>query len=128
MADPQTHQIRVGSLYRHANAVRIDDSPGGIDDNAVVWQVPERLPFENRPDNIIHIVTRGERIYDLAQFYFSHFVPNAVDLWEVIAQFQPEPIIDPSVPLTPNREIYIPSKDYIDEVAQGAVLIEVPDL
>jgi hypothetical protein len=128
MADVETQQIRVSSLYRHANATRIDDSPGGKDDDAVVFQVPERLSYEDREDNTIHIVTEGERIYDLAQAYFARVIPNGIDIWEVLAQYQPEPIVDPSVPLAAGREIFIPPTDYIDEIALGAVLIEVPEI
>jgi len=113
--------LLTSSIYRHALAVRTDEG-------AIIFELPERLPFEDRDDTIVHIANGQEYLWDLAQRYYSNTRAQAFDLWDVIAQFQPEPIVDSSVPLPEGKEILIPSIDYIEEVVSGPSLASTPEL
>lgn len=121
MADQESYGLYVSSLYRHAYAVQEDDG-------TVVLMLPERLPHEDLDGTTLHIVSEGERVYDLANLYYKRTARSAVDMWDVIAQFQPTPILDPSVPLKVGTEVYIPPDDYVEEVAYGPSLTEAPVL
>lgn len=107
-------------VYRHALAKTLDDG-------TIITALPERLPFEDRNDTILHIANGRERLWDLAQRYYPNRTFNW-DLWDVIMQFQPEPITDPSVPLPSGKEVFIPSADYIDEVFDGPTLAAFPEI
>lgn len=111
--------IFTGSIYRHAAAVRLDSGE-------IVFRLPERLPFEDRDDTILHVANGEEYLWDLAQRYYAQVRSNAFDMWEIIAQFQPEPIQDTSIPLPKGKEILIPSSDYIEDVVYGESLREIP--
>jgi hypothetical protein len=69
-----------------------------------------RKPFRYRayPDNLIHVVQQGETLWNLAG---RHFRPHtrAAGLWWVIADFQPNPISDPTIALVPGSSIVLPS-------------------
>jgi hypothetical protein len=130
-AGPGTETILVDNLYRHAPAVQLDSSnhlAPGTALNSILFRLPERVDYEDDDDIIIHIVADGERLYDIAQFHYGTARNNPWDMWEVIAQFQPEPILDPSVILETGREIYIPSSEFIEEVAYGPTLTDTPKL
>ena len=90
--------------------------------------VPERLPHMQRDDTVVHICKDGETLQGLAVMYYQNSISNAVDCWEIIAQFQEDPIVDGSVPLGVGRVLLIPSAEYIREVALGDPLHEYPVL
>ena len=90
--------------------------------------LPERLPHMDRDDTITHVCKRGERLQDLAVHYYKEYFENAVDCWEIIAQFQEDPIVDGSSELQVGRVLAIPSADYIQEVALGDPLHDYPQL
>lgn len=73
----------------------------------------DREPYGYRdlPDNRRHKVRGGERLWTLAGRYFAlpGTIARPTDLWWVIADFQPEPIFDPTVKLEVGRVIHIPS-------------------
>lgn len=70
----------------------------------------ERVPFRYRElsDNRQHVVRIGDTLWTLAGRYFFG-VPRASGLWWVIADFQPEPIHDPTIELSPGTLLVIPS-------------------
>jgi len=70
----------------------------------------EREPFRFRsfPDNRQHVVQQGDTIFALAGRYFAP-LPRASGLWWVIADFQPDPIHDPTLSLDLGRVMFIPS-------------------
>lgn len=77
---------------------------------------PPPIAYEDSLDNTIHTVQEGERLQDIAQRYFRDFdsdVFPAAGLWYVIAQFQPTPIIDPTLKLIAGTRLYVPSKRYV---------------
>lgn len=75
---------------------------------------PEPFRFQARQDNRIHIVKQGDSLFSLAGKYFRGFERPA-GLWWIIADFQPDPIHDPTLKLTPGEAIYIPSLRTITE-------------
>lgn len=73
-------------------------------------------PYRHRDfgDNTEHVVRLGDTLYTLAGRYF-HPLPRACGLWWVIADFQPEPIHDPTVRLATGRVLVIPSHRTLTE-------------
>ena len=79
------------------------------DDDGILF-LTEREPFGYQPfaDNRLHVVQEGESLFTLAGRYFAP-LPRPAGLWWVIADFQPEPILDPTIALTPGATLVIPS-------------------
>lgn len=79
-------------------------------------QLTEREPFRFRelPDNRLHRVQQGDTLFTLAARYFGT-MPRPAGLWWVIADFQPQPITDPTVRLRPGALIAIPSIRTVQE-------------
>lgn len=107
----------VDSLYRHAAAVQAEDG-------SVIFLNPERLPYIERDDTIQYNATGLEYLWEIALTQYGTASVGNIDLAEVIAQFQPEPIQDLSVPVPENTELLIPSMDYIEEIVRGPSLID----
>ena len=78
--------------------------------------VTEREPFRFRSfdDNRQHVVQQGETLFSLAGRYFAP-LPRASGLWWVIADFQPDPIHDPTLSLDLGRVLFIPSLRVVSE-------------
>lgn len=76
----------------------------------------DREPFRFRlfADTRIHAVKEGETLFTLAGRYFRPR-PRAAGFWWVIAEFQPDPILDPTLALEPGRRLHIPSVRVLDE-------------
>ena len=79
-----------------------------------LWMTPrEPLRYLELDDNRIHIVSEGETLHGLASLYFTSLgrLPlfSAANLWWVIADFQPEPIHDPTIRLVGGQRLIIPS-------------------
>jgi hypothetical protein len=76
----------------------------------------EREPFRFRSfsDNRQHVVQQGDTVFSLAGRYFAP-LPRPSGLWWVIADFQPEPIHDPTLALDLGRLLFIPSIRVITE-------------
>jgi nucleoid-associated protein YgaU len=73
-------------------------------------ELTEREPFVYRSftDNRQHTVEEGDTLWTLAARYFSP-MDSAANLWWVIADFQPDPIHDPTIALVPGTVLVIPS-------------------
>jgi len=111
----------VSSLYRHSRLTQKEDG-------SVFFTLPERVSFDDQDDVTTHIANGQEFLWDIAQQYYKRVYVSPLDLWEVLMQFQPEPIQDPSVPVPLGQEVYIPSLEWIEEVAFGQSLADVPEL
>jgi hypothetical protein len=72
----------------------------------------EPFRFVNRGDNKRVIAKGGDTWQSLAA---EHLQPinNAEELWWVLADFQPDPIVDPTEALEAGRVIFIPSSDFV---------------
>lgn len=80
-----------------------DESTGDL-----LLSEPEPFRFVDRADTRTHIVDDGDTLFGLAGRYFSS-IDRAAGLYWVIADFQPTPILDPTVRLTPGSRLFIPS-------------------
>ncbi len=88
--------------------------------------LPERLPHLMDNQTLIHICKDGERLQDIAIFYYKDTLPSPVDYWEVIAQFQEDPILDGSTLLKEGTVLQIPSTGYMQQLIFGDSLSEYP--
>lgn len=82
----------------------------GLTDAAGRLYLTQPVPFRYRQlaDNRFHTALQGDHLHGLAERYFAP-TPGAAQLWWVIGHFQPRPIHDPTIELTPGRVIVIPS-------------------
>jgi hypothetical protein len=82
----------------------------GVTDARGRTVLTDRVPFRFRdlPDNRHHLVGAGDTLQNLAARFFDG-VDRADGLWWVIADFQPDPIFDPTVALVPGSTLVIPS-------------------
>jgi hypothetical protein len=92
----------------------------GVHDDAGVLHLTEREPyrFRSHTDNRVHVVVQGDTLWDLAGRYFAP-LPRACGFWWAIADFQPDPIVDPTLVLEPSRRLFIPSLRVLTDVILG---------
>jgi hypothetical protein len=76
----------------------------------------EREPYRFRSleDNRQHVVVAGDTLFNLAGRYFTP-VPRPAGLWWVIADFQPDPIHDPTLALDVGRALVVPAVRTVTE-------------
>ena len=90
----------------------------GIKDDSGIWLLTEREPFRYRDlsDNRVHVVQEGDTLFNLAGKYLRP-LPRACGFWWIIADFQPDPILDPTIKLEVGKTLWIPSVRMVtDEV------------
>lgn len=71
----------------------------------------KRTPFrfEDREDNIHHEAGTGERWWHIAERYYTKVAARACGLWWVVADYQPTPIVDPTLKIRPGTIIICPA-------------------
>lgn len=76
----------------------------------------DREPYLYRElaDNRTHMVAIGDTLWSLAARYFTP-MPRPAGLWWIIADFQPEPIFDPTIVLALGTVLVIPSVQVVLE-------------
>jgi hypothetical protein len=83
-----------------------------VQEGEITW-LSDREPFPYQPfeDNRRHVVRQGDTLWGLAARYFRlpGIIDRPSDLWSLIADFQPEPVFDPTVRLEVGRVVHIPS-------------------
>ena len=81
-----------------------------------VLHLTEREPFRYAvfSDTRTHVVQEGDTLHSLAARYFASFERPA-GLWWVIADFQPDPVFDPTIQLARGMVLFIPSERVIVE-------------
>ncbi len=86
-----------------------------LDDNGCLF-LTERQPYRYRAlaDNRQHVVNEGDTLFTLAGRYFAP-LPRPAGLWWIIADFQLDPIHDPTLVLESGRVIVIPSLRTVTE-------------
>lgn len=94
---------------RYSFAVAVKDSQG-----ALVLHGAKPFRFRHFPDTREHVVQEGDTLQSLAFKYFQG-MPRPAGLWWIIADFQPDPIHDPTVRLAVGRMLYIPSLRTVQE-------------
>lgn len=72
----------------------------------------ERFGYRNETDNSYHTVKDGDTLWGVAHLYFQG-MRRPGGLWWVIAEFQPTPIIDPTIRLQAGAILVIPSQRLI---------------
>ena len=90
-------------LSRYAFASASLDAGG-----ALLLSDPEPFRYRELSDNTLHRVADGDTLFRLAGRYFSA-IARPAGLWWVIADFQPVPIVDPTLALEIGRAMIIPS-------------------
>jgi hypothetical protein len=77
----------------------------------------ERGPyrFKEHTDTRVHIVAQGDTLEGLAGRYFAP-LPRACGFWWVLADFQQDPIIDPTLELDVGRSLFVPSLRVLTDV------------
>jgi hypothetical protein len=77
----------------------------------------EREPFGFRrfADTIEHRVVEGDSLWGLAARYYVA-LERPAGYWWVLADFQPEPIVDPTLALEVGRVLMIPSLRVLTDV------------
>ena len=68
----------------------------------------EPFRFQELPDTRTHVVALGDTLFQLAGRYYQK-LPRGCGLWWVIADFQPDPIVDPTLELELGRVLFVPS-------------------
>jgi nucleoid-associated protein YgaU len=106
--------VKRWSRYTFADAV-----PDADGDLILTGEEPFR--FQAFPDTQQVVAKAGDTLWGLARRFYGgtgpgQGIPRADGLWWVIADFQPEPIHDPTIALEPGRVIFIPSLRTVQEV------------
>lgn len=103
------------SRHTFTTASMIDTDGDGSDD-ALMLTEPEPYRFRQFPDNTIHTVKEGDSLFTLAAKYYRK-AKRPAGLWWVIADFQPDPIHDPTIKLTKGTKLVIPSfRTVVEEI------------
>lgn len=90
------------------------EESGGTED--LILTEPEPFRFQPFTDNRIHVVKSEDTLFNLAARFFRG-IPRPAGLWWVIADFQPQPIHDPTIRLTPGTVLVIPSvRTVVEEI------------
>jgi hypothetical protein len=92
----------------------------GVRDEAGALHLTDREPYRYaaHTDNILHTVVEGDTLFNLAGRYFAP-LPRACGFWWAIADFQPEPIIDPTLRLDLGRVLHIMSLRVLCDIVLG---------
>lgn len=88
----------------------------GIKDAEENLYLTDREPFrfQKRDDNRFHTVRIGDTLHSIADVAFDGML-NAAQFYWVICDFQPDPILDPTLTLAPGRVLVIPSMRTLTE-------------
>ena len=89
----------------------------GTRDEASRIFLSEREPYGYRElaDTRRHTVVQGDSLWGLAGRYFAP-LPRACGFWWVVADFQPDPVVDPTLTLAPGRVLFIPAVRVLTDV------------
>lgn len=94
---------------RHSFSRAVTDVTG-----AIVLTDPVPFRFVARPDNRLVTVHGGDTVFSIAAREFRGY-PRPDGLWWIIADFQPDPIHDPTLRIEDGSILVIPSNRTIEE-------------
>lgn len=97
-------------------------SPVVLNTTSGVVSLTPRTPFRfrDRVDTIVHLATTGDSLHSIAARYYGTISSTPERLWWVLADFQPAPVIDPTLALEEGRFIYVPAPAVVQsEVLSG---------
>lgn len=91
-------------------------SDGYVEDDGSI-NLTDPVPFRYRDldDNETHNVEEGDTLFNIAGRKYAP-LPRPSGLWWVIAQFQPQPINDPTCTLVKGDVLVIPSLRTVEEL------------
>ncbi|MCP4573341.1 MAG: hypothetical protein GY838_13380 [bacterium] len=69
----------------------------------------EPYRYADRDDNIVHTATEGDTWFTLAQMYYWMISTRACGLWWIACDFQPVPVVDPTLAIPGGKIILLPS-------------------
>lgn len=83
----------------------------GLKDSRGRLYLSERVPFRyvDRADNRHVVVSEGDTLFTVAAKAYAP-LPSPSQFYWVIADFQREPILDPTLKLAPGRTLVVPSR------------------
>lgn len=93
-----------GRLSRYSLSLAIKDDQG-----RTFLTDPDPFRYQDLPDNRYHTVVVGDTLWGLSARAFQN-IKDGQHLWPIVAWFQPQPIHDPTIALTPGRELVFPSE------------------
>ena len=82
---------------------------GFIDPQQIDDDFSDPFRFRDEKDNRFHTAVEGDTWWGLAWRFFPSF-PNKSLLWPLLCEFQPEPVVDPTIAIRPGQQIVIPSE------------------
>lgn len=68
----------------------------------------EPYAYRDLADSVQHVVKTGDTLFNIAGRYYGS-MPRPAAFWWAIANFQPNPILDPTITLTEGSVIVVPS-------------------
>lgn len=101
---------------RYIGLTQVTDDAGRI-------FLDDREPFGyvERTDNIVHTAAMGDTWFNLALRYYRDISLRADGLWWVICDFQPQPVVDPTLAIPPGTKVYLPSPLVVQSEVLGVV-------
>jgi len=97
-----------GRSSRHLSVPLIAD----LDDGLTYLLDREPLRFAARSDNLRVVSQEGDTWHSLAARHLRP-LPRPQDFWWVLCDFQPVPVADPTVEITPGTVVFIPSAEFV---------------
>jgi nucleoid-associated protein YgaU len=88
------------------------------EDNRSILSLRSTLDFAAYPGSMVHITEEHDTLESIAERYYEG-MGEAAMLWWAIADFQPEPILDPTLRLTPGTKLLIPSAAVVQSFLLG---------
>lgn len=73
-----------------------------------------RLYYAEVEGTTVHKVIEGDTLFTLADSYFQG-LPSPASFWWAIADFQPDPILDPTLKLSTDTYLFIPPTDLVQD-------------
>ncbi len=98
-------------MNRYLFCIDHEDVNGNL---ALSRRVPYR--FRELPDNRVHIGVEGQSIHDIAQIFYggTYGERRSRDMFWIICDFQPQPILDCTLTVKAGQHIIVPSPTTIE--------------
>lgn len=109
----------ITSRYANTNQLLDDNATFKAEAGSILLMSRAPIQFRDARDNRLHVVQAGDTLETLAAHYFRG-VPDAADLYWLIAEFQPTPITDPTLRLEPGSLLVIPSSRVLSLILNAA--------
>ena len=114
--------IDVNSRYRFTRIFIDDVTDPSSEKTFLGFRDPIR--FVDDRENVIHVVRAGDTLQTLAEKQFKGFEEPATLFW-VIAEFQPTPIAEPTLRLTPGSLLVLPSPNLVHNLIRTPPILDV---